>query len=281
MSLAAYWRLMRFHRPIGIWLLAWPTAWALWAASAGHPNWFDCGFFLLGVVVMRAAGCVANDLADYRFDAQVTRTRDRPLACGELQPRQARYLLISLLGVALLMWWQLLPLAKELAIVALLLALSYPYAKRFCVTPQLVLGLAFAVSVPIVYAQLTQRVPWSALWLFLATCWWVIAYDTQYALSDREEDTRIGIHSSARFFGRHVYVAIVLLQVLMLMTLCLWAWSVQAAPGFYLSLVVVLGLFVYQAYTIRRQPLAQHAQQAFRHNQWVGLAVFIGIFFAR
>lgn len=279
MSLAATWRLMRFDRPIGIWLLAWPTWWALWVASAGHPTIAMLVVFTAGVVVMRAAGCVANDLADYRFDAQVARTKQRPLASGELSVQQARWVLVGLLLIAAGLWTTLQPAAQWLGLGALGVALCYPFAKRWLVTPQLVLGIAFAFSIPMVFAQVAHAVPPSAWLLWLATVCWVFAYDTQYALSDREDDCRIGIYSSARFFGASVLVAIAVLQALMLTTLVWWGYCVHAPAAFYASVGVVLTLFAYQAWCFTRAPLADVAQRVFRHNQWVGLVIMIGIFF--
>jgi len=279
MVVAPYWRLMRFHRPIGIWLLLWPTLWALWLASHGEPALSTCLVFICGVVLMRAAGCVANDLLDRNIDAKVSRTRDRPLAAAHVSVRAALLLLILLLVLSANLLWFLHPLTRMLALVAVALALLYPLAKRYFPLPQVVLGVAFAFGIPMVFAEVTGQVPAVAWILFFATMLWIVAYDTQYALSDLWDDQQLGVYSATIFFGNSVRWVIGALQGLMLLVLVYLGFVEQLGFIFYVSIMFAGGLFVYQA-CVLKPPEWLASQRVFAHNHWVGLAIFLGLFFS-
>jgi 4-hydroxybenzoate polyprenyltransferase len=206
--LSHYEKLMRLDKPIGILLLLWPTLWGQWLASYGHPDWLIVWIFVMGVVLMRSAGCVINDYADRNIDAHVARTRERPLAAGKVSPKEA---LLLAAGLALLAFILILPLNRlvlGLSVVALFLAASYPFTKRFFAIPQAYLGIAFGFGIPMSYAALWGAVPREAWVLLAANIFWAIAYDTQYAMVDREDDLRIGIKTSAITFGRFDLTAI-------------------------------------------------------------------------
>ena len=214
--LRRYAKLIRLDRPIGIFLLMWPALWALWIAGEGHPPWRVVLIFIVGVVLMRSAGCAINDYADRDFDGRVTRTRERPITAGLVSPKEALavFLVISLLAFALvlLLNWQ----TVALSVVALALAVIYPFMKRYTYVPQLVLGAAFGWAVPMAFMAVTGSVPFIAWWLFGATLLWALIYDTEYAMVDREDDLKIGIKSTAILFGRHDRLIIGLLQLLLL-----------------------------------------------------------------
>src|SRR4030066_675256 len=201
-------RLMRLHRPIGILLLAWPTLWALWIASQGRPDPHVLVVFVLGVVLMRSAGCVINDYADRHFDPHVARPRDRPRAAGKVSPKEALLLAAGLSLLAFLLILPLNALVLKLSVIALFLAASYPFTKRFFAIPQAYLGIAFGFGIPMSYAALWGEVPLEAWILLAANTFWAIAYDTQYAMVDREDDLRIGIKTSAITFGRFDPIAL-------------------------------------------------------------------------
>ncbi len=272
----AYWRLMRFDRPIGILLLLWPTLWALWLAADGVPSLKNLVIFMLGVVVMRAAGCVVNDLADKDFDPHVERTRDRPLASGELTPSQARGLLIVLMLLAFMLVAMTNMLTIKLSFAGALLAMSYPFFKRFIDLPQVVLGMAFGWSIPMAFAAETGAVPALAWALLFINILYAVIYDTFYAMVDREDDLAIGVRSSAILFGRRDLLLIGVLQVLMVIS-CLvlglglgWSWP------WFMAVAVVAALFARQLITTRSRD-RQACFRAFLNNNWVGLALFLGI----
>lgn len=275
-QLPHYWRLMRFHRPIGIWLLLWPTLWALWFAADGPPPLHVFVVFVLGTVLMRAAGCVINDFADRDFDPHVTRTRERPLAAGVVSTREALRLFVLLCVVAFCLVTSLQDLRViALSAPAVLLAALYPFTKRWIWMPQAVLGLAFSWGIPMAYAALLPAVPWGpVLGLMAANVCWVIAYDTFYAMADREDDRKIGVKSSALLFGRQDRLVTALLQVA---TLALLAWTGRELGAAYFVGLAVAGLLAaQQQWNIRgRDP--QACFQAFVANHYFGAAVFLGL----
>jgi len=277
--LTEYARLMRFDRPIGTWLLLWPALWALWIAGRGRPNPQVLIIFVLGVVVMRAAGCVINDFADRNIDPHVRRTRDRPLAARRLDPYEALALFAVLLGIALLLVTRLNRLTVELAAVGAFLTMSYPFVKRVFPMPQLYLGISFGGwSVPMAFAALTGRWPLPRItWvLYIAAVIWAAIYDTIYAMIDREDDLRIGIKSSAILFADLDRLIIGVMQIMMLYAL----WLVGEAlhfGGWYRGGLIGAGLlFLWQQWLIRKREPAG-CLRAFVNNQYVGLAIFVGI----
>jgi 4-hydroxybenzoate polyprenyltransferase len=268
--------LLRLNRPIGIVLLLWPTLWALWLAAGGTPQLANLLVFVLGVVVMRSAGCVINDFADRHVDGHVKRTAQRPLATGQLSSRQAlmAFALLLLLALALVLTRNLLTI--KLSLVALLLAISYPFMKRITHWPQLVLGAAYGWSIPMAFAAEIKQLPPLCWWLFAANLAWTVAYDTLYAMVDRDDDERIGVHSTARLFGRWDLAAIAALQLLALG--CLWQVGQLAAlaPPFNISLIVAALLFGHQLWSCRQRD-RDACFNAFLANHQVGMVVFVGI----
>lgn len=274
--LTQYWYLMRFHRPVGIFLLLWPTLWALWIAGQGRPDGKVAMVFVLGVILMRAAGCVINDYADRDFDPHVTRTRDRPIAAGRVTPKEALALFGGLCLLAFLLVLQLNRLTIALAFVALFLACSYPFMKRITHLPQAYLGLAFGWAVPMAFAAQTGSIPALAWWLLLATVLWALAYDTIYAMVDREDDLKIGVKSSAILFGRFCPWIIAAIQVAMLGVMG-WVGQLAGLGGWYwLALWVAGGLAAYQQILIRNWD-RMACFRAFLNNHWVGAVIFLGI----
>lgn len=274
--LRRYVKLVRLDRPIGIFLLMWPALWALWIAGEGHPPWRVVLIFIVGVVLMRSAGCAINDYADRDFDGRVTRTRERPITAGLVSPKEAVavFLVLSLLAFALvlLLNWQ----TVALSVVALALAVIYPFMKRYTYVPQLVLGAAFGWAVPMAFMAVTGSVPLIAWWLFGATLLWALIYDTEYAMVDREDDLEIGIKSTAILFGRHDRLIIGLLQ-LVLLALLGWI-GVQAGRGasYFFGLGGAALLALFQQYLIAdRQPKA--CFEAFLNNNYYGMFVFGGL----
>jgi 4-hydroxybenzoate polyprenyltransferase len=274
--LSHYGKLMRLDKPIGILLLLWPTLWGQWLASNGHPNWLVLWIFVMGVVLMRSAGCVINDYADRDFDPHVARTRERPLAAGKVSPREALLLATGLSLLAFLLILPLNTLVLGLSVVALFLAASYPFTKRFFAIPQAYLGIAFGFGIPMSYAALQGTVPLEAWILLAANTFWAIAYDTQYAMVDREDDLKIGIKTSAITFGRHDLTAI---AVCYGVTLGLLGWvGLRLGMGavFYSGLAVAAMIALYHLKLIRQREPRQ-CFRAFLHNTWFGAVVFGGI----
>jgi 4-hydroxybenzoate polyprenyltransferase len=274
--LSNYEKLMRLDKPIGILLLLWPTLWGQWLASNGQPVWLILWIFIMGVVLMRSAGCVINDYADRDFDPLVARTRERPLAAGKVTPKEALLLAAGLSLLAFLLILPLDALVLKLSVVALFLAASYPFTKRFFAIPQAYLGVAFGFGIPMSYAALWGEVPQEAWIMLLANVFWAIAYDTQYAMVDREDDLKIGIKTSAITFGRFDLVAIALCYAT---TLGLLAWvGMQREMGwaFYGGLAVSAAIALYHMVLIRQRDPRQCCR-AFLHNTWFGAAVFGGI----
>lgn len=269
-------RLMRFDRPIGLWLLLWPTWWGLFLAGGGAPSLKNLVIFTLGVAVMRAAGCVINDFADRRIDPAVDRTRGRPLAAGELTPRQALVLFFGLLAVALALVSMTNRLTALLAFGGALLAATYPFFKRFTHFPQVVLGTAFGWAVPMAFAAETNTVPEAAWWLFGITVIWVLVYDTLYAMADRREDLRVGVKSTAILFGRFDLPIIAALMGLMTALLVVFGLRFVPAPAYFAGVGLAFLLMMRQLWRVRdRNPEA--CFQAFLNNHWVGLVIFAGL----
>jgi 4-hydroxybenzoate polyprenyltransferase len=274
--LREYALLMRLHRPIGTLLLLWPTLWALWLAGNGSPNGLVIIVFVSGVVVMRSAGCVINDYADRHFDPHVRRTADRPLATGQVSEREALVLFAVLCVVAfslvLLMNW----LTILLSIVGLMLAVCYPFTKRYTYWPQFFLGLAFGWGIPMAFAAQTNTVPSLAWWLFVTNIFWAMAYDTLYAMVDREDDEKIGIKSTAILFGKADKLIVGLLHVVVLILLWLIGQQYQLGTFYQMGLVVAASLVFYQQWLIRHREPAK-CFEAFLNNHWFGAAIFVGM----
>lgn len=269
--------LMRFDRPVGIMLLLWPTLWAIWFASLGQPSVRLLLIFGLGVIVMRSAGCVINDYADRNIDPHVARTRNRPIASGHVAPREALVLFAALLGVAagLVMLTNTITIALSLGAAAL--AMLYPFMKRYTYMPQVFLGAAFGMAVPMVFtAQIGIFPPYSAWMLFVATVLWTVAYDTIYAMIDREDDIKIGVKSTAVLFGDLDRIMIALIQALVIAALALIARREQLGDIYCAGLAGATVSALYQQYLIKDRDPA-NCLKAFRHNTWFGLSVFLGI----
>ncbi len=276
--LRAYALLTRLDRPVGIYLLLWPTLWSLWLAGNGRPSQTVFVVFVLGVVLMRSAGCVINDYADRDLDAQVERTRGRPLAAGLVTPTEA----LALAGVLVLLAFLCVLLTNRLTILmsfaALALAATYPFMKRVHYLPQVHLGLAFGWAIPMAWTAQTGELPAPAAWLlYVANVCWSIAYDTMYALADRDDDLRVGIKSSAILFGRCDRALIGLFQALTLSLLATVGWMHGAGGWFYTGVAAAAALAVYQQRLIRHRAPAE-CLRAFANNAWLGLAVFAGLF---
>ncbi|MDQ8038854.1 MAG: 4-hydroxybenzoate octaprenyltransferase [Rickettsiella sp.] len=271
----AYVHLLRIHQPIGSLLLLWPTLWALWLAGNGHPSLKLVILFTLGTFLMRGLGCVINDIADRNFDGFVTRTKKRPLATGALALKDALILLIFLCFVALCLVLQFNRLTIELSIIGLALALIYPYTKRFTYWPQWVLGLAFSWGIPMAFAAEMNAVPLVAWLLFISASLWPLAYDTMYAMVDREDDKRIGIKSTALFWGHKETLFIGVIQSSFVALLACLGVLLKLHFVFYLALGFASSLLIYQHYLIKdRKP--ENCFKAFLNNNWVGALLFLG-----
>jgi 4-hydroxybenzoate polyprenyltransferase len=271
-----YGRLMRLHRPIGIWLLLWPTLWALWIASEGAPDPKIFLVFVIGTVVMRSAGCIINDFADRKIDPYVRRTADRPLATGDIAPAEALILFFGLMLVALGLVMTLNRLTLWLAVAGAIVAVVYPFTKRWLSAPQFVLGIAFAWGVPMAYAAELGTVPRIGWLLFVAAIVWVVIYDTEYAMADREDDLAIGVNSTAVLFGDMDRTAIAGLQLLFFATLLLVGRNAALGAWYYGGVGLAFMLALYQQYLLRdRDPAA--CVRAFVNNAWLGAIIFAGI----
>jgi len=271
-----YWRLMRLHRPIGVWLLLWPTLWALWIASAGHPDATVFTILVLGTIVVRSAGCVINDFVDRKIDPHVARTADRPIATGEVAPAEAVLLFGALMLIALGLVLNLNRLTLTFAAAGAFLTVVYPFTKRFLSTPQFVLGVAFSWGVPMAFAATSGDVPRVGWLLFLATVIWVVVYDTQYAMTDRPDDIKIGVRSTAILFGDLDRAFVAGLQALFLASLVLVGRSAGMGSWYYGGLAAGAVFCLYQAYLIKERDIVQ-SFRAFLNNAWLGAAVFAGI----
>jgi 4-hydroxybenzoate polyprenyltransferase len=271
-----YVQLTRLDRPIGIWLLLWPTLWALWIAGRGKPDARLFIIFVAGTILMRSAGCAVNDYADRSFDPHVERTKGRPLAAGRISPVEALLLFAALALTALGFALQLNGLTLLYAVFGAALAVSYPFIKRFLSVPQLYLGVTFGWGIPMAFAAQLERVPRVAWLLLIANVLWVTVYDTMYAMVDRDDDVKIGVRSTAILFGdsdRHI---IATLQAMTLFSLYLIGGMLRMGPWYYAGLVAGAVFFVYQLWLIRARD-AQGCLRAFLNNHYFGLSVFLGL----
>jgi 4-hydroxybenzoate polyprenyltransferase len=276
LSADALWRLMRFDRPIGILLLLWPTLWALWIAGSGAPSISNVLIFCTGVVLMRAAGCIMNDVADRNFDPRVERTRSRPLAAGELSVRQAliAFAIVMLLAFGLVLMTNALTI--KLAFAGAALAASYPFFKRWTHFPQVVLGLAFGWGIPMAFAAENGEVAVVAWLILLINVIWSVVYDTLYAMVDRDDDIAIGLKSTAIYFGDHDLLILRILKVLMIILLLLLGLVLHLSWPWYLGVFVASGLFVLQQFWVMGRE-REACFKAFLNNNWVGLVIFLGL----
>ena len=274
--LPLYLQLTRLNRPIGILLLLWPTLWGVWIAGAGHPAWHIVLIFALGTVLMRSAGCAINDYADRHIDRHVQRTKDRPLTSGKVSERETLWLAIALALAALLLILPLHPLTWLLSFPAVFLAASYPYTKRFFAIPQAYLGIAFGFGIPMAFAAQLGDVPPVAWLLLLANVFWAIAYDTEYAMVDRDDDIHLGIHSSALWFGKYDVVAVMGCYAITLALLASVGLMIGSGVYYFAGLVLAEGIALYH-YRLIKHRQREACFKAFLHNNWFGAAVFAGI----
>jgi 4-hydroxybenzoate polyprenyltransferase len=276
-KIGLYAQLIRFDRPIGTYLLLWPTLWALWIAAGGIPDLKILVIFAIGVFLMRSAGCAINDYADRHIDPHVERTKNRPLASGKITSKEALGVFAVLALCAFVLVLQLNRATILLSVVAVLLAASYPFMKRFHALPQVHLGAAFGWAVPMAFTATTGELPPLAGWLlFAATLAWTVAYDTMYAMADRDEDKTIGVKSTAILFGNNDRLIIGLLQVLTMLSLFIVGWLVRLGWIYYFGLLMAGGFFIYQQILIKNRD-ASLSLRAFLNNNWFGMIVFAGI----
>lgn len=274
--LILYARLVRLDKPIGSLLLLWPTLCALWLASAGKPDWHLVAIFTVGTVLMRSAGCAINDFADRDFDRHVKRTAERPLTSGQIKAWEAVLVaaVLALLSLALIQPLNLL--TQQLSVLAVLIATSYPYFKRFFALPQAYLGIAFGFGIPMAYAAVLDAVPVEAWVLLLANVFWALAYDTEYAMVDRDDDLRIGLRTSAITFGRYDVLAVMLCYAISLALITAVGLQHRLGAGFLIGMLVAAGIAIYH-WTLIRGRDRMRCFAAFRHNNWLGAAVFAGV----
>ena len=275
-KLDAYERLMRLDKPIGILLLLWPTLWALLLAGRGKPDWVIVLIFVTGTALMRSAGCVMNDIADRQFDGLVERTKNRPLATGEVSLKEA-YLLVA--GLCLAAFGLVCFLNKTtilLSFAALFLAATYPFTKRFLAIPQAYLGLAFGFGISMAFSAINDYIPSLAWWLLAANVFWAIAYDTEYAMVDRDDDIKIGIKSSAVFFGKHDVLAIMLCYTAMLSILAYVGKFMGFGVYYFIGLAAALVLIAGQ-YGLIKKRVKTDCFNAFLQNNWIGAVIFLGL----
>jgi 4-hydroxybenzoate polyprenyltransferase len=274
--LDAYERLVRLDKPIGIALLLWPTLSALWLAAHGKPSASLIVIFTLGTILMRSAGCAVNDWADRHFDAHVERTARRPLATGEIQPWEALAVGAALAFLAFLLVLATNRTAIILSLPALLIAIVYPFFKRFFALPQAFLGIAFSFGIPMAYAAVNDAVPAIAWWLLVLNLFWVVAYDTEYAMVDRDDDAKLGLRTSAIAFGRFDVAAVVFCYAVYLAGMVAVGVRLRMGPLYYAGVAGALGCAVFHWTLIHGRDRDQ-CFRAFLHNHWLGLAVFAGI----
>jgi len=275
-QLRNYGKLMRVDKPVGIWLLLWPTLWALWLAGEGNPDQGLFVVFMLGVIFMRSAGCVLNDYVDRKIDPYVERTRTRPIASGAVAPGEALVLFAALSLVAIGLATMLNRTAQLLAIVAAALTVAYPFVKRYISIPQFILGAAFGWAVPMAFAAQTGGTPELAWLVFGTAMIWAVIYDTFYAMVDREDDLKVGVKSTAILFGEVDIFVVAGLQLLMLVALILIGYRAGLSSWYYLSVVVAALMMAYHLWLARdRQKAGCFA--AFLHNHYIGMVIFIGI----
>lgn len=272
----AYWQLMRMDRPIGSLLLLWPTIWALILAAKGIPDWKVLVVFIIGVFSMRSAGCVINDFADRKVDGFVKRTRNRPLPSGIVSSKEAVALFLGLSLLSFILVLTMNSLTIQLSFFGIILAFIYPFMKRYTNLPQLFLGLAFSWSIPMAFAAQSGELPALAWFVFVINVLWTIAYDTQYAMVDRDDDLKIGIKSTAILFGRFDKLIIGVLQLVTLVMLIMLGWELQLGVIYYWILLVAGGLFVYQQHLIRHRN-RELCFTAFLNNNYVGMAIAVGL----
>lgn len=273
----AYWQLTRMDRPIGSLLLLWPTIWALILAARGMPDFNVLVVFVIGVFAMRSAGCVINDFADRKVDGHVKRTAQRPLPAGKVTAREAFMLFVLLSLLSFLLVLTMNPLTIKLSFAGLILAFIYPFMKRYTHLPQFFLGLAFSWSIPMAWAAQSGELPLVAWYLFVINVLWTVAYDTQYAMVDRDDDLLIGVKSTAILFGRFDKLIIGVLQLLTIAMLIALGYSFQLGASYYWGLLAASGLFVYQQHLIRHRD-RMPCFQAFLNNNYVGMAIALGMF---
>ena len=278
-TLKGLWLLMRMDKPVGIYLLLWPTLWALWLASLGMPEVDVLVIFVLGVVVMRAAGCVINDIADRKIDGHVKRTQARPLISGAISLKQAWLCFFGLLLLALLLVLQLNIQTVYLSFVAVLLASAYPFMKRYTQLPQVVLGAAFSWAIPMAFMAVNQHVPSWIWWLYAANLAWTVAYDTQYAMVDRDDDLKIGVKSTAILFGSYDRLWIGVLQLITIGCLAIMGTLLQLPWPFWLGAGCMALMFIYHQ-RLLKSPTREACFKAFIQNHWGGLALWLGLVFS-
>ncbi len=275
----AYIRLMRLDKPIGTLLLLWPTYWALFLSADGWPDFDLLIIFTLGVIVMRTAGCVINDFADRNIDKYIKRTKDRPLTSGEISPKTALVLFVMLLFIALALVMQTNQLTIQLSFIALLLASLYPFTKRWTNFPQLVLGAAFGMSIPMAFSAQTGSLPLTSGIVFLATFVWTLIYDTLYAMADRDEDIKIGVKSTAIVFQKYDQIIITLLQILLISIFIVMGNIFKLDQIYYFSLIIIVIFMIYHQFLMRKRQNEQYFK-AFLSNNYIGITAFAGIFFS-
>ncbi len=275
-KLKLYWQLVRLHRPIGILLLLWPTLWALWIAGNGEPGWHLFFVFVTGTVLMRSAGCAINDWADRDFDKHVQRTAQRPLTSGAIKPIEAIAIFVVLSLLAALLIIGLNKLTWALAFVAAFLAGSYPFTKRFFALPQAYLGIAFGFGIPMAYAAIQNTLPLSAWVMLAANIFWALAYDTEYAMVDRDDDLKIGIRTAAITFGRFDVTAVMICYAITLLLL-VWVGVLEELDFWYFCGLVIAACIALYHFTLIRSRSKEGCFRAFNHNNWFGAAVFLGV----
>ena len=273
----AYIRLMRLDKPIGSLLLLWPTYWALFLSADGWPDLDILIIFTLGVFIMRTAGCVINDFADRKIDKHIVRTQQRPLATGEISSNSALVLFGLLLLIALGLVLQTNILTIKLSLIAVLLATLYPFTKRWTNLPQLVLGAAFGMSVPMAFSAQTGVVPLTAWLVFIATLVWTLIYDTFYAMADRDEDLKIGVKSTAILFAKYDQIIITLLQILLIIVFILIGNTFDLGLIYDFSLVIISFFMIYHQFLLKKRQKEEYFK-AFINNNFIGMTVFLGIF---
>ena len=271
-----YWRLVRMHRPIGTLLLLWPTMWALFIASQGLPSAYLLFAFAAGTLLMRSAGCAINDWADRDFDRHVARTKDRPLTAGLIAPWEALAVAAALALVALTLVLPLNALTRGLAVVAAFVAATYPFTKRFFALPQAYLGIAFGFGIPMAFAAVQNALPATAWVLLAANVFWALAYDTEYAMVDRDDDLKIGIRTAAITFGRFDVAAVMACYGATLLLLSIAGWLERLGLFYWVGLAAAAGIAAYH-YALIRDRSREGCFAAFNHNNWFGAAVFAGI----
>ena len=274
--LQAYAYLIRLDKPIGTLLLLWPTLWALWLASSGMPDLSILFIFVMGTFLMRSAGCAMNDYADRDFDRYVQRTKDRPVTSGKISGKEAVAVALALALIAFLLIQPLNIFTKQLSVLALLVAFIYPFTKRFFAIPQAILGIAFGFGIPMAYAAVLNFIPLEAWVLFVGNIFWAIAYDTAYAMVDREDDLRLGLRTSAITFGKYDVLAIGVCYGILLITQLWVAYLADLSNYFLVGWIMALACAIYHMQLVSTRK-REECFLAFRHNNWLGGFLFLGI----